>query len=58
VNVCVVCQADGVLIAAGHWYCVNHVEDGFIATAETVARILGHDEYDANLKAQEFFKEL
>jgi len=58
VNVCQVCGGDGVLLTAGHWYCVEHVDDGFIATAMLVARIQGRDEQEAKMKAQDWVREL
>jgi hypothetical protein len=47
VNVCVLCQGDGVLLTVGQWYCLNHVDDGFKATARFVARLSGRDEDEA-----------
>jgi len=58
VNVCVICQGDGVLLTAGQWYCVDHVHEGFIATARMVARILGTDESEAEDKAWRWAEEL
>ena len=57
-NVCVICQGDGVLLTAGNWYCVNHVGDAFIATAAIIARIQGSDEEEAKAKAEEWLDEL
>lgn len=42
-NVCCVCQADGVLEALGHWYCIDHVEDGFMDVADFLAQTRGWD---------------
>ena len=42
--ICIICEADGVLEAAGNWYCKDHLDDGFIATAVMIARIKGLDE--------------
>lgn len=56
--ICIVCEADGVLIAAGQWYCINHIQDGFIATARVVSRMLGHDEEEAAMKAADWVQEL
>ena len=41
VNVCVECQADGVLEACGNWYCIDHVEEGFIEVGRYLARLRG-----------------
>lgn len=57
-NVCCVCGGDGILYTTGVWYCVNHVDDGFIATAAFVARIMGHDEEEAKAKATDWIQEL
>lgn len=57
-NVCVICGGDGVLYTTGAWYCLNHIDDGFIATAKFVARILGHDEQEADAKAKDWLREL
>lgn len=43
-NVCVICQADGVAEVLGAWYCVDHVEDGFLELALFLARLRGWDE--------------
>jgi hypothetical protein len=43
VNVCVICEADGVLEALGHWYCVDHLEDGFLDVARFLAQVRGWD---------------
>jgi hypothetical protein len=51
VNVCTICQADGVIICAGRWYCKDHLNDGFIATAVMIARIRQHDEATAAERA-------
>lgn len=57
-NVCVVCGGDGVLLSAGHWYCVDHVDNAFIDTAMYVARLLGHDDQEAKAKAEDWLKQL
>jgi hypothetical protein len=36
---CIVCEGDGVLEALGHWYCVEHLEEGFIDVANYIAQI-------------------
>lgn len=43
-NVCCICQADGVAEVLGYWYCVDHVEDGFIELGAFLARARGWDE--------------
>jgi hypothetical protein len=43
INVCVICEADGVMEAAGNWYCINHLEDGFLDVADYLARVRGWD---------------
>lgn len=40
---CIICEADGVLEALGHWYCVDHIEDGFLDVADFVAQVRGWD---------------
>lgn len=35
-NVCIICQADGVVSAAGHWYCMDHLADGLRASGAAV----------------------
>lgn len=57
-NVCVRCGGDGVLLTSGHWYCVNHVEDAFIATAVMIARIKGTDEVAAESMAADWVRDL
>lgn len=57
-NVCVVCGGDGVLLSAGHWYCINHVDNAFIDTAMMVARLLGHDDQEAKANAEDWLKKL
>jgi len=46
-NVCYLCGGDGVMQSCGHWYCMDHVTDGFIATAAYIARLRGHPEQPA-----------
>lgn len=42
-NVCIICQADGVLTAAGHWYCMDHLHEGLKATgAAALTLSTGH----------------
>jgi hypothetical protein len=43
-NVCCICGADGVAEVLGSWYCVDHVEDGFMDLALFLARLRGWDE--------------
>jgi hypothetical protein len=57
-NVCILCGGDGVLLTSNHWYCINHVDDGFIATAVMVARLKGGDETEAEAKAIDWIQEL
>ena len=57
-NVCCICQGDGVLYTANQWYCVDHIDEAFIVTAQFVARVLGHDDQEAKMKAQDWVKEL
>jgi hypothetical protein len=57
-NICCICQADGVLIANNAWYCINHVDDAFVATAVAVTRILGHNEDKALTNARKWVKKL
>ena len=57
-NVCVICQGDGVLLAAGQWYCITHVDHAFVATAVAVTRILGHDADKAEANAWKWMKKL
>ncbi len=35
-NVCLICQADGVLTLAGQWYCIDHLDEGFKTAAAVV----------------------
>ena len=56
--ICVVCQGDGVLVAVGAWYCIDHAHVGFIATAKTVAHIYGSDEDTAANRAADLVNEL
>ena len=56
--ICIICQGDGVLRVGTSWYCVDHVDWGFLATARMVARVLGHDEEEAQAKAMEWVREL
>ena len=35
--VCLVCQGDGVLQVTGNWYCVDHLEEAFLAVADSLA---------------------
>ena len=35
-NICMICQGDGVLQMAGHWYCMNHLDEGFLTAAGIV----------------------
>ena len=56
--VCAICGGDGVLFTSGAWYCVNHVDDGFIATAAMVATLLGSDVEEAKQKARDWVREL
>jgi hypothetical protein len=42
-NVCIICEADGVLEAAGNWYCTEHLEDGFLEVADYLAIMRGWD---------------
>lgn len=58
VLICCVCQGDGVLQIGGNWYCLNHLDDGFIATARVIARMRGHDEADAAARAADMAPEL
>lgn len=57
-NVCVLCGGDGVLLSAGHWYCVDHIDDGFIDTAMLIARLHGHGDQEVRAKAEGWLKEL
>jgi hypothetical protein len=57
-NVCTICGADGVLLTTGHWYCVNHIDQAFIATAMFVAQTLGKDDQEAKAKAEDWLREL
>ena len=43
-NICCVCEADGVMEAMGNWYCIQHLESGFLAVANYLARMRGWDE--------------
>lgn len=52
------CGGDGVLLTAGHWYCVKHVDDAFIATAVMIARIRGTDEGEAEMRAADWLRDL
>lgn len=40
-NVCVICEADGVLEAVGAWFCIDHLEAGLVEVAMFVARQRG-----------------
>jgi hypothetical protein len=42
-NVCCVCEADGVAEVLGGWYCIDHLEDGFLTLAQYLARARGWD---------------
>lgn len=42
-NVCVICEADGVLEALGHWYCAEHAATGLIDVACFCARLYEWD---------------
>lgn len=57
-NVCIVCQGDGVLIAGGQWYCINHLDEAFVRTAMIVARLKGHDEDRVWKLAEKWYEEL
>ena len=52
--ICCVCQADGVLEACGAWYCMDHLEDGFIEVAMLIARVRMLDEMDVEVMARGF----
>jgi 2-methylcitrate dehydratase PrpD len=41
--VCCICEADGVAEILGGWYCIDHVEEGFIAVALYLAHLRGWD---------------
>ena len=56
-NVCVICNADGVLEALGAWYCMEHLEDGFIEIAMFIARLRGVNEWDIEALAQGWIEE-
>lgn len=53
-NVCVICQADGVLEAAGAWYCMDHLNDGFIEVAMLIARLRRLDEWEVESMTRGF----
>ena len=53
-NTCHICQGDGVLLIGNRWYCVEHVDDGFIQAARLVARASGDDEEKAATQAAAF----
>jgi hypothetical protein len=40
-NICIVCQADGVMQSLGLWYCTDHLEQGFLAVADYLAQVRG-----------------
>lgn len=40
-NVCAICQADGILRINNEWFCVDHVDDGFRRVAEIVESVMG-----------------
>ena len=42
-NVCTICNADGVFEALGTWYCKDHLIDGLLDVAEFVDRVGGYD---------------
>ena len=39
-----ICEADGVMECLGAWYCTEHLESGFLAVANYLARMRGWDE--------------
>ena len=45
-NVCCVCEADGVMEACGQWYCIDHLESGFLTVARFLAAARGWSESD------------
>lgn len=42
--VCTICQGDGVAHVLGHWYCVEHIDDGFLEVGKFLARARGWPE--------------
>ena len=48
-NICCICQADGVLEALGQWYCVDHADTGLVDVAVFVAGLRGWDADDTEL---------
>ena len=43
-NVCIICQADGVAEVLSNWYCVDHIEQGFVDLGMFLARARGWDD--------------
>jgi hypothetical protein len=41
--VCCVCEADGTAEVLGSWYCIEHIEDGFIELGRFLSRARGWD---------------
>jgi hypothetical protein len=41
--VCTICQGDGVAEVLGRWYCVEHIEHGFIDLGRFLAEARGWD---------------
>jgi hypothetical protein len=44
--VCIICQGDGIALILNHWYCVHHVDAGFIAVGLFLAHLRGWDHED------------
>ena len=38
---CVVCEGDGMLQIGSSWYCVEHLNEGFLAVADFLAVVNG-----------------
>lgn len=53
-NICCVCQADGVLEAAGGWYCIDHLDDGFLAVADYLAVMRGWNRVETQDQLQQW----
>ena len=52
------CQADGVMEAAGAWWCMNHLEDGLIEVAMLIARLRMLDEVDVETMTRAYIDDV
>lgn len=55
--ICEICQGDGVLMINNSWFCLNHINEGFIFAVRMVADLSGWDADSTEADMREYLEQ-